>query len=194
MMVGVFVARICRDDKKKWRDYISIAKRTKRTKWRIVSLVVEQFYDRVPGLKRWYFCANFTYDWWDTANNAQSYIEVAKDTTVRCIQNEQPRTRTAHRAATQEESNTIGLFLIMYRFLIFFLSLFSFFFSLFFLSFSFLYDPCEKCRLVVNRPFSALFRGTKHRLNSNSFVRPFFIRCLAVYLRTFHSVESKWKI
>lgn len=48
----VFVPRICRDDKKKWRDYISIAKRTKRTKWRIVSLVVEQFYDRVPGLKR----------------------------------------------------------------------------------------------------------------------------------------------
>lgn len=46
-------------EKKKWRDYISIAKRTKRTKggtkrtkWRVVSLVVEQFYDRVPGLKR----------------------------------------------------------------------------------------------------------------------------------------------
>lgn len=138
MMVGVFVARICRDDKKKWRDYISIAKRTKRTKWRIVSLVVEQFYDRVPGLKRWYFCANFTYDWWDTANNAQSYIEVAKDTTVRCIQNEQPRTRTAHRAATQEESNTIGLFLIMYRFLIFFpLPFFFFLFLLFSLFFFF---------------------------------------------------------
>lgn len=29
---------------------------------------------------------NFTYNWWDTANNAQSYIEVAKDTTVRCNQ------------------------------------------------------------------------------------------------------------
>lgn len=74
-------------------------------------------------------------------------------------------------------------------------SLFSFFFfAPFFLFFSFLYDPCEKCRPVVNRPFSALFRGTKHRLNSNSFARPFFIR-LRPYLEPFRlCVQSKWKI